>query len=60
MALTKTEAAKLTNDMLVRGVIDTIIKESSILAVLPFQDVIGTALTQPRRRGAGPRSRAPE
>lgn len=48
MALTKTEAAKLTNDMLLRGVIETIIKESSILSLLPFMNVVGTALTYNR------------
>jgi HK97 family phage major capsid protein len=48
VALTKTEAAKLTNDLLVRGVIDTIVKESSVLAVLPFQTVTGTAMTYNR------------
>src|SRR4051794_38969820 len=48
MALTKTEAAKLTNDLLLRGVIDTIVKESSVLAVLPFQEVVGTAVTYNR------------
>jgi hypothetical protein len=48
VALTKTEAAKLTNDLLVRGVIDTIVKESAVLAVLPFQEVVGTAVTYNR------------
>ena len=43
MALTKVEAAKLTNDLLLRGVIDTIVKESSVLQVLPFMEVNGTA-----------------
>jgi len=31
MALTKVEAAKLTDDLLLRGVIDTVVKESSVL-----------------------------
>jgi HK97 family phage major capsid protein len=48
MALTKVEAAKLTNDMLLRGVIETIVKESSILQVLPFMEVTGTAVTYNR------------
>jgi hypothetical protein len=42
MALTKVEAAKLTDDMLLRGVIDTVVKESSVLQLLPFMDVTGT------------------
>ncbi len=45
MALTMAEAAKLTQDMLVAGVIETIIKESSILKYLPWMTVTGSALT---------------
>lgn len=52
MAMTKVEAAKLTNDLLVRGVIETIVQESSILTVLPFEDVTGTAITYNREAGA--------
>lgn len=48
MALTKAEAAKLTNDLLLRGVIETIVQESSILERLPFLDVTGTAVTYNR------------
>jgi HK97 family phage major capsid protein len=48
MAMSKVEAAKLTNDVLVRGVIETIISESSILMMLPFEDVVGTAITYNR------------
>lgn len=48
MALTKVEAAKLTNDVLVRGVIDTVVKDSMVLAMLPFMDVNGTAITYNR------------
>ncbi len=48
MALTKAEAAKLTNDMFLRGVIETIIKESQVLQFLPFMEVTGTALTYNR------------
>ena len=44
MALTKNEAAKLSNDMLVRGVIETIVKDSAILSFLPFMEVTGTAV----------------
>lgn len=36
MALTKTEAAKLTQDLMTRGVIDTIVKDSQLLQLLPF------------------------
>lgn len=48
MAMSKVEAAKLTQDMMLRGVIETIITESMILELLPFMEVIGTALTYNR------------
>lgn len=48
MALTKSEAAKLTNDLLLRGVIETIVKESQLLGLLPFMEVTGTAVTYNR------------
>lgn len=48
MAMTKVEAAKYTNDVLLRGVIETIILDSSILMMLPFEDVVGTAITYNR------------
>ncbi|ACM06326.1 major capsid protein [Thermomicrobium roseum] len=48
MALTKVEAAKLTDDMLLRGVIETIVMESPVLQRLPFMEVVGTGLTYNR------------
>ena len=48
MALTKIEAARLANDMLLRGVIETIVKESSILSFLPFMEVTGTSVRYTR------------
>lgn len=48
MALTKAEAAKLTQDLLVRGVIETIVKESSLLRWLPFMETTGTSVTYNR------------
>jgi HK97 family phage major capsid protein len=48
MALTLAEAAKLTDDLVLRGVIETVISESSVLAVLPFMEVTGTAVTYNR------------
>lgn len=45
MALTMTEAAKLTQDMLLRGVIETIISESWLLNYLPFETILGNAVT---------------
>ncbi|MGH9173949.1 MAG: major capsid protein [Vicinamibacterales bacterium] len=52
MAMTKAEAAKLTNDLLLRGVIETIVSESSVLQMLPFEDVTGTAITYNRENAA--------
>lgn len=48
MAMTKSEAAKLSNDLLVRGVIETVVKESSVLRYLPFLQVTGTSVTYNR------------
>ena len=48
MAMTKAEAAKLTQDLLLRGVIETIVKESELLRHLPFLEVTGTAVTYNR------------
>lgn len=48
MAMTVNEAAKLSNDMLLRGVMETIVKESQILSYLPFMQVTGTAITYNR------------
>jgi len=48
MAMSQVEAAKLTNDMLLAGVIETIVSESSVLQLLPFEEVLGTAITYNR------------
>ena len=40
MALTLAEASKLSNDVLLVGVIETIIKDSPILQVLPFIEIL--------------------
>ncbi len=45
MALTLAEAAKLSNDMLLQGVVETIVKESPILRELPFIEIVGNGLT---------------
>ena len=42
MAMTKVEAAKLTQDMMLKGVIETIVTESMILELLPFMEVRDT------------------
>ena len=45
MALTLAEAAKLSNDMLLQGVVETIVKDSPIVQQLPFIEIIGNGLT---------------
>jgi hypothetical protein len=45
MALTLTEASKLSNDILLQGVVETIIKKSPVLQVLPFVEIVGNGLT---------------
>lgn len=43
MALTLIEAQKLSTDTLQAGVIETIVRESSVLQMLPFQEIVGNA-----------------
>jgi len=45
MALTLAEASKLANDMLLQGVVETIVKESPVLQKLPFVEIVGNGLT---------------
>jgi len=45
MALTLAEAAKLSNDVLVSGVVETIVKDSPVLQRLPFIEIVGNGLT---------------
>lgn len=45
MALTLAEAAKLSNDMLLQGVVETIVKDSPVLQQLPFVEIVGNGLT---------------
>jgi len=47
------EAAKLTQDMLVAGVVETIIKESEVLKYLPWMTVTGSALTYNQEAALG-------
>jgi HK97 family phage major capsid protein len=48
MALTLAEGAKLSNDVVLQGVIETVVKESPVLEVLPFVEIVGNALTYNR------------
>jgi len=45
MALTLDEASKLSNDILLQGVVETIVKDSPILQNLPFIEIVGNGLT---------------
>jgi hypothetical protein len=48
MALTLAEAAKLSNDILMQGVVETIVKDSLVLQRLPFIEIVGNGLTYNR------------
>ena len=50
MSLTLAESAKLTLDVLLRGVIETIVKDSPILQVMPFAHIEGNGLTYNREK----------
>jgi len=52
MALTLAEAAKLSNDVLLIGVIETIIKDSPVLQRIPFIEIVGNGLTYNREATA--------
>ena len=45
MALTLVEASKLSNDVLLQGVVETIVKDSPVLRQLPFVEIVGNGLT---------------
>jgi len=45
MALTLAEASKLSNDILLQGVVETIVKDSPTLQNLPFIEIVGNGLT---------------
>jgi hypothetical protein len=44
MALTLVDAARLSTDMLLRGVIETIVEDSPVLQVMPFETIHGNSL----------------
>jgi hypothetical protein len=48
MALTLAEAAKLANDRVLEGVIETIVQDSPVLQALPFIEITGNGLTYNR------------
>jgi len=50
LATTLTEYAKLSDDVLLQGVIETIIKESPVLQQMPFIEIVGNGLTYNREK----------
>ena len=52
MALTLAEGAKLSNDVLLEGVIETVINDSPVLQRLPFVEIVGNGLTYNRENAA--------
>jgi hypothetical protein len=48
MALTLAEGAKLSNDVLLEGVVETVIADSPVLQRLPFIEIVGNGLTYNR------------
>src|SRR4030042_713685 len=50
MAITLAEGAKLSNDVLLQGIIETILKDSPVLQALPFVDIIRNGLTYNREK----------
>ena len=50
MGISLDEAAKLSNDVLLQGVIETIIKECPLLQNMPFVEIVGNGLTYNREK----------
>jgi hypothetical protein len=52
VSLTLAEAAKLSNDILLTGVVETVIKDSPVLQRMPFIEIVGNGLTYNRENVA--------
>src|SRR4030042_6284040 len=50
MSITLTEASKLATDILLKGIIETIVKDSPILQKLPFIQITGNSLKYNREK----------
>lgn len=48
MPLTLAEAALLSNDVLLQGVIETIVREGGVMSRMPFEGMVGNAITYNR------------
>jgi hypothetical protein len=55
MALTLAEAAKLSNDILLTGVIETVVQDSPVLQVAPFIEIVYWQKPLPRLYRSPPR-----
>ncbi len=53
MPLTLQDASRLSQDMLVRGVVETVIEESAVLRYLPFVQVVGNSLRYNQEESLG-------
>ena len=53
MALTLLEGSKLSNDVLLKGVVEVVIKDSPVLQMLPFIEVVGNGLTYNKEKTLG-------
>ena len=52
MALTLVEAAKLSNDVVLQGVIETIVKDDVLFELMPWIPIVGNALTYNQENAA--------
>jgi len=50
MSISLTEASKLSTDVLLKGIIETIVKDSPILQELPFIQIVGNSLKYNREK----------
>jgi len=50
MSISLTEASKLSTDILLKGIIETIVKDSPILQELPFIQIVGNSLKYNREK----------
>ena len=53
MPLTLQDAVRLSQDMLVRGVVETVVEESAVLRYLPFVSVVGNSLRYNQENALG-------
>ncbi|MBA7542283.1 hypothetical protein ES705_34603 [subsurface metagenome] len=60
MAITLEEASKLSNDILLQGVVETIVKDSPVLQQLPFIEIVGNGLTYNQKKTLEPQCRVSE